>query len=204
MLNEFVDFCAEIFPSISPYKIEALKNAMDQFNFEGKTFCVCQSTPLEYLAQGDVFGELPFTYFDDDGEEKLIYRKSILLSNTCDASRRDFLIFAAIQEFETNDNGAEQFSENTIKDIKLNRMSQFLYLPCTELQSEMVDFGLINTFSRNAIIKMINTNTLKKKISLNEYGFYMLLSKLTIYFCRRQDLDTECIRRNECTDASKY
>ena len=63
MLEEFIDFCTEVFPSINPYTIENVKSAMAQFQHEGKTFSVCRSSPLDYLAQGDIFSELPFTFF---------------------------------------------------------------------------------------------------------------------------------------------
>lgn len=196
MLEEFIDFCAEVFPSINPYTVENVKSAMAQFQHEGKTFSVCRSSPLDYLAQGDIFSELPFTFFDCDGCQKLVYKPSILLSNTCDASRRDYLLFAAISDIETEPSPeCETLSSQTIEDIKNNHINRFLYLPCTELERKAVDFELVTVISRKAILKMMSNNKLKKNISLNEYGFYMLLSKLTVFFCRRQDAETEKERR---------
>lgn len=183
MLEEFIDFCTEVFPSINPYTVENVKSAMAQFQHEGKTFSVCRSSPLDYLAQGDIFSELPFTFFDRDGRQKLVYKPSILLSNTCDASRRDYLLFAAISDIETEPSPeCEALSAQTIEDIKFNRINRFLYLPCTELERKAVDFELVTVISREAILKMMSNNKLKKNISLNEYGFYMLLSKLTVFF----------------------
>jgi len=196
MLEEFIDFCTEVFPSINPYTVENVKSAMAQFQHEGKTFSVCRSSPLDYLAQGDIFSELPFTFFDRDGRQKLVYKPSILLSNTCDASRRDYLLFAAISDIETEPSPeCEALSSQTIEDIKFNRINRFLYLPCTELERKAVDFELVTVISREAILKMMSNNKLKKNISLNEYGFYMLLSKLTVFFCRRQDAETEKERK---------
>ena len=196
MLEEFIDFCTEVFPSINPYTIENVKSAMAQFQHEGKTFSVCRSSPLDYLAQGDIFSELPFTFFDRDGCQKLVYKPSILLSNTCDASRRDYLLFAAISDIEINPSPeCEALSPKTIEDIKFNRINRFLYLPCTELERKAVYFELVTVVSREAVLKMMSTNKLKKNISLNDYGFYMLLSKLTVFFCRRQDAETEKERR---------
>ena len=34
MLSEFIDFCTELFPSISPYTKEQAKVAMEQFETE--------------------------------------------------------------------------------------------------------------------------------------------------------------------------
>ena len=196
MLEEFIDFCTEVFPSINPYTVENVKSAMAQFQHEGKTFSVCRSSPLDYLAQGDIFSELPFTFFDRDGRQKLVYKPSILLTNTCDASRRDYLLFAAISDIESEPSPEfKALSSQTIEDIKFNRINRFLYLPCTELERKAVDFELVTVISREAILKMMSNNKLKKNISLNEYGFYMLLSKITVFFCRRQDAETEKERR---------
>ncbi len=118
------------------------------------------------------------------------------MSNTCDASRRDYLLFAAISDIETEPSPeCEALSAQTIEDIKFNRINRFLYLPCTELERKAVDFELVTVISREAILKMMSNNKLKKNISLNEYGFYMLLSKLTVFFCRRQDAETEKERK---------
>lgn len=193
MLKEFIDFCSELFPSINPYTVDGLKSAMEQFELHGKTFPVCLNKPLEYLSQGDVFSELPFTFFDENGEENVIYRKALLLSNTCDASRKNSLIFVALQNIDKGSNSGASlaFSDATLKDIKNNKLSQYMYLPSEIIKNDVVDFGVINTFSRELILEMIDKKKLNKLLSLNNYGFYILLSKITILFCRRQDMETE-------------
>lgn len=100
MLDEFVNFCEDLFPSINPYKIESLRTAMDQFKKNGKFLKVDLDIPLDYLAQGDIFDKLYFTYIDENGEQIQIERKAILLSNTCDAQRNENLIFAAIHNYK--------------------------------------------------------------------------------------------------------
>ena len=196
MLEEFIDFCTEIFPSIYPYTVDNLKSAMAQFQHEGKTFSVCRSSPLDYLAQGDIFSELPFSFVDQEGHRKIVRKPSMLLTNTCDACRRGNLLFAAITDFENAPSSElAKASPKTIEDIKFNRVNRYLYLPCTEMKSQAVDFELVTVISRDAIQKMIEADKLTKRISLNDYGFYMLLSKLTVFFCRRQDADTEKDRR---------
>ena len=66
-----------------------------------------------------------------------------------------------------------------------------MYLPSEIIKNDVVDFGVINTFSRELILEMIDKKKLNKLLSLNNYGFYILLSKITILFCRRQDMETE-------------
>ena len=192
MIDKFVDFCTEIFPSISPYKVNNLKKALDQFNREGQTFDFCCSTSLEYLAQGDIFSDLPFIVLDENNQYNVVYRKGMLLSNTCDASRNDTLIFAALQSITDFEK-----SQQTMDDIKNNRVTQFMYIPCSHIENEVIDFGLINTFPRKFINDAYSLNKINKICSLNDYGFYILLSKITIFFCRRQDAETESDRRKE-------
>lgn len=55
MLEEFIVSAAETFPSISPYKIESLKNAVEQFKQNGHFFECCLPTPLGYYAQWGYF-----------------------------------------------------------------------------------------------------------------------------------------------------
>jgi len=194
MINEFIDFCSDLFPSIAPYKINNLKKAIEQFRFTGKTFDVCRSTPLEDLSQGDVFEEIPFRYINDEGKEITLKRKAMLLSNTCDASRNSTLIFAALiplDEFQ------KEYS--SMSDIKNNIITQLMYIPCNYTQNEAVDFGLINSYSRIAFNQMLNLGKTNKIYSLNDYGFYMLLSKITMFFCRRQDVETEAERQKNIT-----
>ena len=190
MLEEFIDFCAETFPSISPYKIESLKNAVEQFKQNGHFFECCLPTPLGYYAQGDIFTDLPFSFVDSKGDYNIIKRHGILLSNTCDASRNDTLIFAALQPIELRKDSPQMRN-----DLKNNKLTQFMYIPREELKDKAIDFGLINSFPRELIVNGCSANKTKKICSLNDYGFYILLTKLTIFFARRQDEETERDRR---------
>lgn len=190
MLEEFIDFCAETFPSISPYKIESLKIAVEQFKKDGHFVECCLATPLDYYAQGDIFTDLPFSFVNSDGDYNVIKRHGILLSNTCDASRNETLIFAALQPIELMKDSPQMRN-----DLKNNKLTQFMYIPCEELKDKAIDFGLINSFPRELILNGCAANKTKKIYSLNDYGFYLLLTKLTIFFARRQDKETEKDRR---------
>ena len=70
-----------------------------------------------------------------------------------------------------------------------------MYIPREELKDKAIDFGLINSFPRELIVNGCSANKTKKICSLNDYGFYILLTKLTIFFARRQDEETERDRR---------
>ena len=195
MLEEFISFCVDTFPSIAPYKIENLKKAISQFDFDEKTMNYCRSTCIDYFAQGDIFDNLPFTFINSCGEQVVVHRKGMLLSNTCDSSRNNMLIFSAIQSLSEFDS-----TPKTLADIKNNRLTQFFYIPCTYIPDEAVDFGLINSYSREAVENAFSEDKINKICSLNDYGFYLLLTKLTIFFCRRQDIETEQNRRENINE----
>ena len=129
MIPEFIDFCKELFPSISPYTRDQAKRAMEQFeNLYGNPKLVAHPKDAE-LYQGDIYTEIPFLYTNENGEQTCIMRKAQLLTNTCDAVRDDNLIFAAIHP-------CEEFSK-TAKDlvsIKGNHTFRLFYIPDPETQ----------------------------------------------------------------------
>ena len=70
------------------------KEILEQFNFEEDGKYVT-SDKIEELAQGDIFDNIPLFVLGDINELPGIKPvKAILLSNSCDASRRDYLNFA--------------------------------------------------------------------------------------------------------------
>ena len=84
MIPEFIDFCKELFPSISPYTRDQAKRAMEQFeNLYGNPKLVAHPKDAE-LYQGDIYTEIPFLYTNENGEQTCIMRKAQLLTNTCD------------------------------------------------------------------------------------------------------------------------
>ena len=139
MIPEFIDFCKELFPSISPYTRDQAKRAMEQFeNLYGNPKLVAHPKDAE-LYQGDIYTEIPFLYTNENGEQTCIMRKAQLLTNTCDAVRDDNLIFAAIHP-------CEEFSK-TAKDlvsIKGNHTFRLFYIPDPETQDLLIDFSLLD------------------------------------------------------------
>lgn len=74
---------------------------------------------------------------------KVIRRKAQLLSNTCDASRDELLLFAAVHPLsDIHDN------DSMISNIVRNKRYSAFYLPDRILKDDYVDFELINSMSR--------------------------------------------------------
>ena len=54
---------------------------------------------------------------------------------------------------------------------------------------------LLNTFNKDVLNRMIVQGRVVKETSLNQFGFYLFLCKLTICFMRPEDEDVQADRR---------
>lgn len=185
MIPEFIDFVQKLFPNIDPYTKEQAKRAMQQF--EGISWPVLSQERDSFdLWQGDIFSEIPFFFSDETGQMKIIKRKALLLSNTCDAVRDKFLLFAAIHPLE-------EFKENPsmVDNIVRNKKYSAFYLPDRLLKDDFVDFELISTISREAFLSLCKADKVKRIASLTLVGYYMFICKMTVFFLRPEDVDVK-------------
>ena len=58
-----------------------------------------------------------------------------------------------------------------------------------------MDFSLLNTFSKDVLNRMIEKGKVVKETSLNQFGFYLFLCKLTVCFMRPEDEEVQKDRR---------
>lgn len=190
MINELINFATELFPSINPYTKENVKNAIKQFELEGKKINFFLLNSFDYLGQGDIIGELPFIFADENGELFGRTMKGIVLSNTCDCERDDYILiapFVPIKEIEKD-----------IIALKNNITYGFLFFPDKKYENEIVDFSLSMSFPRKLVIEGLKNGKFKKYSSLNTYGYYLFLIKLTIYFMRPEDKGVQNYRYRLC------
>lgn len=184
MIPEFIDFCTELFPSIKPYTADEAKRVMEQF--EGNEKPKIARTDKEFdLLQGDIFTEIPFVYIDSAGSVRSFFAKAELLSNTCDATRDDKLLFAAIRPLDTFKGNA-----NAIDAIKKNKRYAAFYIPDYPLEDSYVDFEMITTISRDVFNRLHEEGNVDRIATLTSVGYYMLISKLTVFFMRPEDEET--------------
>lgn len=189
MIKEFIEFTANIISCINPYTKENIDKAIKQFELEGKQLFTTMDNNLECLAQGDVLENVPFYRVNNMGKMGVFVTKGLVLSNTCDCSRdRDILLapFIPIKETQKDRNA-----------LVKNKAYGYLYLPDNKFDEEVVDFSLSNSFNREFLLKAIEAKKIKKKVSLNSYGYYLLLCKLTIYLMRPEDEEIKQTRLNE-------
>ncbi|MGL9946933.1 hypothetical protein IGJ63_002048 [Enterococcus sp. DIV1375a] len=179
--EHYFDFLEKMLPSFSYGELD--KKVLEQFNFEEDGKYVT-SDKIEELAQGDIFDNIPLFVIEDIGELPGIKPvKAILLSNSCDASRRDYLNFAPFIPIElmgkiNNDNA-----------IRKNKKNSLLYLPYVDLHDYVVDLNHMFSIKREIFEKLYQDNKIHKKYSLKNAGYYLLLSKLIILYCRMESKD---------------
>ena len=80
-------------------------------------------------------------------------------------------------------------------DIVNNLHYRLFYLPDKRFEELVVDFSLMNTFNKKLLNAQIEDGKVKKVSSLNQMGFYLLLSKLTVCFMRPEDEEVQASRR---------
>ncbi len=192
MLNEFIEFTQSLFPAISPYVKEQTKEAIKQFDMSGKKLNLLNYRAYDFLAQGDILEGIPFTRIDNMGNIASQRGKGMIISNTCSADHDDEIVIAPLLEIDKLN-----LNKN---DIKKNLHYRLLYLPDPRYEDLVVDFSLMNTFNKNALNKLLEVGKITKEASLNQFGFYLLLTKLTICFMRPEDEEVQSDRRKNYID----
>ena len=188
MLDQFIEFTQELFPSIQPYVKEQTKRAMKQFELEGKQLNLFNNKVYDFLAQGDILDGVTFTRINKNGAITAYRGKGMIISNTCSADHDSDIVIAPLLEIKN--------LKIEKKNIMNNLHYRLLYLPDAKYEDRVVDFSLINTFNKDFLNELIKKKSVKKESSLNQFGFYMLLCKLTICFMRPEDEEVQADRRS--------
>lgn len=147
------------------------------------------------LFQGDGFADVPMASYEDKSFRNV---KGFLISNSCDSSLENkriyssYLSFAPLISLEKykkaliEDGHDEMSVENHISTIKEQKVSTFFYLPSVDDLNEcFVRFD--NIFSIPSSKEVIEGIFSKRLFTLSNYGFYLLLFKLSVHFSRIQE-----------------
>ena len=114
MLEKFIDYTYQIFPTIDTNIKNGIKDLMKQFDTTKPNWF---SRPLDILSQGDILENIPFSYTNQDGEEVTFITKGMILSNICDMTRDEYIMIAPFIPFN------HDFKEETMLNIKNNIIS---------------------------------------------------------------------------------
>lgn len=150
------------------------------------------------LCQGDIIKNMPYSEIEHI-ERGVKNTDCIVLSNTCDVdpnNKRLFnsrIMYAPLIELNKykqilkgKGTATDQQINDHIRSIKEQQISQILYLPKSFAFNESIVFldRVINIDNRT-----IDRMSLKQRrlVSLSDYGFYLLLFKISVHFCRLQE-----------------
>lgn len=189
MLDKFIEYTNQVFPTIDTNIKNGIIDYMQQFNTEKPNWF---SKNLEIVSQGDILDNIIFTKVDDNGNEITFKSKGIILSNTCDMTRDEYCIIAPLIPY-TN-----KFNEQTKQNIRNNIVSGKMCFTQSELENYYVDFSMAQSMNRRVILKLIENNKINRIYSLSQFGFYFLCSKITVYYLRVENYKNFNSRNSTC------
>lgn len=168
-------------------------------NFDYSRFYGRNIHTTNLLEQGDVMPELPIVNLPQEGVKNSL---ALIVSSTCDMDPRNErqtpmnIVYAPIMRLSVyvqllKDNG--KYSLSHIQDIKKQNIGRFFYLP----QGSNLDDEYIAMLDKlcNASSKVFEGVMLDevRTVRLSDYGWYILLEKLSLFFTRATD-DTIALR----------
>lgn len=183
MLKEFIDFAESVLPSVDPDLRDGAKKAITQFEREGKQVNLLAAKPLEDLSQGDIISNVPFAFFDKNGNQKTFTAAAFVLSTSCHIDQKDKLILAPILPLDAYEN-------KNIDDLKKNTVFDYMYISDGCMKDKFINFQIMTTYNKELITSGLENGKLQRTASLNQIGYYFFVVKLTVYFMRKEDSDT--------------
>ena len=83
--------------------------------------------------------------------------------------------------------------------ILCKSQNEYLYFPDTDIGHSFVNFGLITSISREAFERFVSEGKSERIASLNETGYFLFITKLTVFLMRPEDGDVYASRGNTTT-----
>jgi hypothetical protein len=156
--------------------------------------------PPGYFLQGDLIHSIKFADWDYGSETySTDYMPVVLLSNTCDISPANepwlekqalYAPVVSVEDFFNTLKKEFGFHDAKIKivhgNLKNQVYSNIFYLPPNPVNKKEFIVFLDNIFWQpSSVLKAkIKTISSERFISLNHFGFYLLITKLSYHFCR--------------------
>jgi hypothetical protein len=184
---------------LSPSGTENLFAELKQFpsNIDQRLYTsLLKAEPTIY--QGDGLANLPIVNLPD---ARIEGKKAMVLSNTCDISPDNprpipaRMIYCPIISFERYKAmltaSQASISEHHLSDIRAQKVSSMFFLPRNESLGE--DAIVLLDRANNCNINQVPSHELQSRrlFTLSDYGFYLLIFKLSIHFTRIR----EAVRR---------
>ena len=153
------------------------------YNIDGRMYT--SMLDKNVIFQGDGLKKMPI--IDLANIERGVKKVScLILSNTCDMDLSNSRMFPASIMYAPIINLTTYISVLQKQGINSNKITQIIFLPAN---SQMEDSIVFLDKIYHVDNRFINRDTLEDQrlFSLSDYGFYMLIFKLSIHFSRIQE-----------------
>ena len=182
------DFQRQLPPSLTSAKKQEILDAIKDFPEKFNPYQCVKDDP--FAEQGDIFAEVPFYFYETNQREPKI---AMVLSNACDISPENKryapvkVITALLLKFDSYSDLIRRHlssaSATSIeRDIKSQKITDMMYLPKGASLKE--DYILKFDCLTSIPLKEFLTNRGERLARLSLFGYYMLLFKLSVHFCR--------------------
>ncbi len=192
MLKELIDFVDASFPCIPYGEKEKAKEAIQQFEKTGKTVNYLLNKPLQDISQGDILYNIPFVYFDDNGELRRFNAKAMILNTSCHIENHNSITLVPVLPIDS-----AEFLNSSDCSVITNQIYDLMYIPDDRLSKYYIDFSMPVAYSADLIKTQIEKGIIHRFASLSQIGYYLFLIKLNIYLMRREDPITFRQRNDE-------
>lgn len=187
MWKELLDYVNSILPSVDPKVTDAAKEAINQFNTEGKVYEYTTPALLPELSQGDIVSEIPFFYYDDDGNLHNYMAKGMVISTSCHIDQKDYVNIVPVLPLNF---ASTKKDGNYIKELKANRIYNYMYIPNSKIDDFFADFSMLGTYNKSLIENGLRDKKINRICSLSQLGYYLFIIKLTVFLMRKEDDET--------------
>lgn len=191
-----------------PLREKLLSEIGDDFPSSKNPHKIYSFYDYQHFLQGDALIEVNFPHLES-GKYEMRYYNALILSNTCDIEDsnkrlvKSNVIFCTIYSLEVY---LKELKKNNIKlerinsflnSLKSNEYSSLFYLPELVLngvqivEESFIRFDEVTSIPSENLKKFFSLEYREKKgdriFSLSQYGFYLLLFKLSIHFSRMRE-----------------
>jgi hypothetical protein len=182
LLFQYFNEAFPILPGSSPREPE---QALQQFYRENIGVIQTVRDPLPEWSQGDILEPIPFVDWSEEGEPVFFEAPGMIMNSTCDLDRKENIVLCPCLIL----NDLNELS--AYNDISKNIVFDFLFLgKCLTGDEWVVDLSHPMTLPRKRTIAKIQEESISRKHSLTDKGWYLLITKFAMKYLRSDDRET--------------
>ncbi len=175
----------EAFPILPGSARREPEQALQQFYIENIGVIQTVKDPLPEWSQGDILDPIPFIDWSEDGEPVFFEAPGMIMNSTCDLDRKENIVLCPcllLSDFK----GLSAYD-----DISKNIVFDFLFLgKCLTGNEWVVDLSRPMTLPRKRMMAKIEGESISRKHSLTDKGWYLLITKFAMKYLRSDDPET--------------